>query len=103
MRSFIRSHFYFRLVIPCFFPPLVCRQLDDAPLKALKILSQSTDSLNKMGKVNESTESLADEGTDVCVLCRCGSCEVRHLICATLWALLCLRGGAYGWSPDGRV
>lgn len=42
--------------------PLVCRQLDDAPLRTLKILSQSTDSLNKMGKVNESTESLTDEG-----------------------------------------
>ncbi|MCJ8734530.1 hypothetical protein PDJAM_G00236190 [Pangasius djambal] len=38
---------------------------DDAPLKALKILSQSTDSLNKMGKVNESTESLTDEGTEL--------------------------------------
>ncbi|KAF7707745.1 hypothetical protein HF521_018963 [Silurus meridionalis] len=43
----------------------IAGQLDEAPLKALKILSQSTDSLNKLGKVNESTESLTDEGTEL--------------------------------------
>ncbi|XP_060784480.1 A-kinase anchor protein 13 isoform X2 [Neoarius graeffei] len=43
----------------------IAGQSDDAPLKALKILSQSTDSLNKMGKVNESTESLTDEGAEL--------------------------------------
>ncbi|XP_060741167.1 A-kinase anchor protein 13 isoform X3 [Tachysurus vachellii] len=43
----------------------IAGQSDEAPLKALKILSQSTDSLNKMGKVNESTESLTDEGAEL--------------------------------------
>ncbi|XP_053538155.1 A-kinase anchor protein 13 isoform X7 [Ictalurus punctatus] len=43
----------------------IAGQLDEAPLKALRILSQSTDSLHKMGKVNESTESLTDEGTEL--------------------------------------
>ena len=42
--------------------PHPSRQMDDAPLKALKFLSQSTDSLHKISKVNESTESLTDEG-----------------------------------------
>ncbi|KAL2077064.1 hypothetical protein ACEWY4_026568 [Coilia grayii] len=36
---------------------------DDIPLK--KYLSQSTDSLHKPSKVNESTESLVDEGTEM--------------------------------------
>ncbi|XP_076878686.1 A-kinase anchor protein 13 isoform X2 [Brachyhypopomus gauderio] len=40
-------------------------QLDDVPLKALKLLSQSTDSLNKGNRVNESLESLTDEGTEM--------------------------------------
>ncbi|KAM9470506.1 A-kinase anchor protein 13 isoform 1-T1 [Clarias gariepinus] len=43
----------------------IAGQADDAPLKSLRILSQSTDSLNKLGKVNESTESLTDEGAEV--------------------------------------
>ncbi|XP_058253450.1 A-kinase anchor protein 13 isoform X3 [Hemibagrus wyckioides] len=43
----------------------IAGQVDDAPLKVLKVLSQSTDSLNKMGKVNESTESLTDEGAEL--------------------------------------
>ncbi|XP_023669901.2 A-kinase anchor protein 13 isoform X2 [Paramormyrops kingsleyae] len=38
---------------------------DDVPLKGVKFLSYSTDSLNKTGKVNESTESLTDEGTEM--------------------------------------
>ncbi|XP_048885943.1 LOW QUALITY PROTEIN: A-kinase anchor protein 13-like [Brienomyrus brachyistius] len=38
---------------------------DDVPLKGVKYLSHSTDSLNKTGKVNESTESLTDEGTEM--------------------------------------
>ncbi|KAM8893040.1 uncharacterized protein AB9W97_012741 isoform 4-T4 [Spinachia spinachia] len=39
--------------------------LDDVSLKGLKFLSQSTDSLHKGGKVNASTESLTDEGTEM--------------------------------------
>lgn len=35
---------------------------DEMPLKGLRYLSQSTDSLHKTSKVNESTESLTDEG-----------------------------------------
>ncbi len=38
------------------------RQMEDPPLKSLKFLSQSTDSLHKTSKVSESTESLTDEG-----------------------------------------
>ncbi|XP_028811943.1 A-kinase anchor protein 13 isoform X2 [Denticeps clupeoides] len=38
---------------------------DDISLKGLRYLSQSTDSLNKPSKVNESTESLIDEGTEM--------------------------------------
>ncbi|KAK5867946.1 hypothetical protein PBY51_012398 [Eleginops maclovinus] len=37
----------------------------EVPLKGLKSLSQSTDSLNKGSKVNASTESLTDEGTEM--------------------------------------
>ncbi|KAK1804659.1 hypothetical protein P4O66_020653, partial [Electrophorus voltai] len=43
----------------------IAGQLDDSPLKALKFLSQSTDSLNKGHKVAESTESLTDEGAEL--------------------------------------
>ncbi|XP_059191879.1 A-kinase anchor protein 13 [Centropristis striata] len=39
--------------------------LDDVPLKGLKFLSQSTDSLHQGSKVNASTESLTDEGTEM--------------------------------------
>ncbi|XP_048828973.1 A-kinase anchor protein 13-like isoform X2 [Brienomyrus brachyistius] len=39
--------------------------LDDMPLKVQRYLSQSTDSLHKTSKVNESMESLADEGTEM--------------------------------------
>ncbi|XP_042081295.1 A-kinase anchor protein 13 isoform X5 [Haplochromis burtoni] len=39
--------------------------LDDAALKRLKVLSQSTDSLHQGIKVNASTESLTDEGTEI--------------------------------------
>ncbi|KAJ8412931.1 hypothetical protein AAFF_G00105130 [Aldrovandia affinis] len=38
---------------------------DEMPLKGLRYLSQSTDSLHKSSKVNESTESLTDEGTEM--------------------------------------
>ncbi|XP_041082425.1 A-kinase anchor protein 13-like isoform X2 [Polyodon spathula] len=38
---------------------------DEVPLKALRYLSQSTDSLHKPNQVNESTESLTDEGTEM--------------------------------------
>ncbi|XP_036391427.1 A-kinase anchor protein 13-like [Megalops cyprinoides] len=38
---------------------------DEIPLKGLRYLSQSTDSLHKISKVNESTESLTDEGTEM--------------------------------------
>ncbi|XP_028971111.2 A-kinase anchor protein 13 isoform X2 [Esox lucius] len=38
--------------------------MDEMPL-GLKYLSQSTDSLHKTSKVNESTESLTDEGTEM--------------------------------------
>ncbi|XP_033997626.1 A-kinase anchor protein 13 isoform X1 [Trematomus bernacchii] len=37
----------------------------EVPLKGLKSLSQSTDSLHKGSKVNASTESLTDEGTEM--------------------------------------
>ncbi|XP_049340273.1 A-kinase anchor protein 13 isoform X4 [Astyanax mexicanus] len=43
----------------------IAGQTDDAPLKGLKFLSQSTDSLHKVSKVNESTESLTDEGAEL--------------------------------------
>nr|XP_029138439.1 A-kinase anchor protein 13-like isoform X2 [Labrus bergylta] len=39
--------------------------LDEVPLKGLKFLSQSTDSLHQSSKVNASTESLTDEGTEM--------------------------------------
>ncbi|XP_053740847.1 A-kinase anchor protein 13 isoform X3 [Synchiropus splendidus] len=39
--------------------------LDEVPLKGLKFLSQSTDSLHQGSKVNASTESLTDEGTEM--------------------------------------
>ncbi|XP_055365360.1 A-kinase anchor protein 13-like isoform X4 [Betta splendens] len=39
--------------------------LEDAPLKGLKFLSQSTDNLHQGSKVNASTESLTDEGTEM--------------------------------------
>ncbi|XP_051239077.1 A-kinase anchor protein 13 isoform X3 [Dicentrarchus labrax] len=39
--------------------------LDDVPLRGLKFLSQSTDSLHQGTKVNASTESLTDEGTEM--------------------------------------
>ncbi|KAL0968061.1 hypothetical protein UPYG_G00261800 [Umbra pygmaea] len=39
--------------------------MDEIPLKGLRYLSQSTDSLHKTSKVNESTESLTDEGTEM--------------------------------------
>ncbi|XP_056427858.1 A-kinase anchor protein 13 isoform X2 [Hyla sarda] len=38
---------------------------DDNLLSSLRALSQSTDSLHKTSKVNESMESLSDEGTDL--------------------------------------
>ncbi|KAM9460618.1 A-kinase anchor protein 13 isoform 2-T3 [Clarias gariepinus] len=38
---------------------------DEMPLKSLRYLSQSTDNLHKANKVNESTESLIDEGTEI--------------------------------------
>ncbi|XP_026786545.3 A-kinase anchor protein 13 isoform X1 [Pangasianodon hypophthalmus] len=38
---------------------------DEMPLKNLRYLSQSTDNLHKANKVNESTESLIDEGTEI--------------------------------------
>ncbi|XP_041074685.1 A-kinase anchor protein 13-like isoform X2 [Polyodon spathula] len=38
---------------------------DEVPLKTLRYLSQSTDSLHKPNQVNESTESLTDEGTEM--------------------------------------
>ncbi|KAK7121702.1 hypothetical protein R3I93_022706 [Phoxinus phoxinus] len=43
----------------------IAGQMDDPPLKTLKFLSQSTDSLHKTSKVTESTESLTDEGTEM--------------------------------------
>ncbi|XP_039989550.1 A-kinase anchor protein 13-like isoform X2 [Xiphias gladius] len=39
--------------------------IEDVPLKGLKFLSQSTDSLHQGSKVNASTESLTDEGTEM--------------------------------------
>ncbi|XP_037401066.1 A-kinase anchor protein 13 isoform X3 [Pygocentrus nattereri] len=38
---------------------------DEMSIKGLRYLSQSTDSLHKANKVNESTESLIDEGTEM--------------------------------------
>ncbi|XP_066492692.1 A-kinase anchor protein 13 isoform X2 [Tiliqua scincoides] len=38
---------------------------DESILHTLKFLSHSTDSLNKINRVNESTESLTDEGADM--------------------------------------
>ncbi|XP_058256548.1 A-kinase anchor protein 13 isoform X2 [Hemibagrus wyckioides] len=38
---------------------------DEMPLKSVRYLSQSTDNLHKANKVNESTESLIDEGTEI--------------------------------------
>ncbi|XP_047666584.1 A-kinase anchor protein 13 isoform X3 [Tachysurus fulvidraco] len=38
---------------------------DEMPLRSLRYLSQSTDNLHKANKVNESTESLIDEGTEI--------------------------------------
>ncbi|XP_062418042.1 A-kinase anchor protein 13 isoform X2 [Pungitius pungitius] len=38
---------------------------DDMPIKGLRYLSQSTDSLNRTNQVTESMESLTDEGTEM--------------------------------------
>ncbi|XP_078017755.1 A-kinase anchor protein 13-like isoform X1 [Epinephelus lanceolatus] len=38
---------------------------DEMPIKGLRYLSQSTDSLNRTNQVTESTESLTDEGTEM--------------------------------------
>ncbi|XP_056256356.1 A-kinase anchor protein 13 isoform X2 [Seriola aureovittata] len=38
---------------------------DDIPIKGLRYLSQSTDSLNRTNQVTESMESLTDEGTEM--------------------------------------
>ncbi|KAA0724555.1 A-kinase anchor protein 13 [Triplophysa tibetana] len=43
----------------------IAGQMEDPPLRSLKFLSQSTDSLHKTSKVTESTESLTDEGTEM--------------------------------------
>uniref|UniRef100_A0A8B9H8B4 DH domain-containing protein n=1 Tax=Astyanax mexicanus TaxID=7994 RepID=A0A8B9H8B4_ASTMX len=40
-------------------------RFDEMSIKGLRYLSQSTDSLHKANKVNESTESLIDEGTEM--------------------------------------
>lgn len=37
---------------------------DEIPIKSLRHLSQSTDSLNRSNQVTESMESLTDEGPD---------------------------------------
>lgn len=50
--------------------------MEDPPLKTLKFLSQSTDSLHKTSKVTESTESLTDEGKSL------------HLVLESLLTLL---------------
>ncbi|XP_041844776.1 A-kinase anchor protein 13 isoform X3 [Melanotaenia boesemani] len=39
--------------------------LDEMPIKGLRYLSQSTDSLNRTNQVTESMESLTDEGTEM--------------------------------------
>ncbi|XP_051975678.1 A-kinase anchor protein 13-like isoform X3 [Xyrauchen texanus] len=43
----------------------IAGQMEDPPLKSLKFLSLSTDSLHKTSKVSESTESLTDEGMEM--------------------------------------
>ncbi|XP_067235199.1 A-kinase anchor protein 13 isoform X5 [Chanodichthys erythropterus] len=43
----------------------IAGQMEEPPLRTLKFLSQSTDSLHKISKVTESTESLTDEGTEM--------------------------------------
>ncbi|XP_029910505.1 A-kinase anchor protein 13 isoform X2 [Myripristis murdjan] len=55
--------------------------LDDVPLKGLKFLSQSTDSLHQGGKVSASIESLTDEGTELIDSQLMGEfeCEVKDL------------------------
>ncbi|XP_069018084.1 A-kinase anchor protein 13-like isoform X2 [Embiotoca jacksoni] len=55
--------------------------LDDVPLKGLKFLSQSTDSLHQGSKVNASTESLTDEGTEMIDSQLMGEfeCDIRDL------------------------
>ncbi|XP_071776205.2 A-kinase anchor protein 13-like isoform X3 [Centroberyx gerrardi] len=55
--------------------------LDEVPLKGLKFLSQSTDSLHHGSKVNASTESLTDEGTEMMDSQLMGEfeCEVKDL------------------------
>ncbi|XP_029289103.1 A-kinase anchor protein 13-like [Cottoperca gobio] len=55
--------------------------LDDVPLKGLKFLSQSSDSLHQGSKVNASTESLTDEGTEMMDSQLMGEfeCDIRDL------------------------
>ncbi|XP_056138409.1 A-kinase anchor protein 13-like [Lampris incognitus] len=55
--------------------------LDEVPLKGLKFLSQSTDSLHQGSKVNASTESLTDEGTEMMDSQLMGEfeCEVKNV------------------------
>ncbi|XP_051739351.1 A-kinase anchor protein 13 isoform X7 [Ctenopharyngodon idella] len=43
----------------------IAGQMEEPALRTLKFLSQSTDSLHKISKVTESTESLTDEGTEM--------------------------------------
>lgn len=43
----------------------IAGHMEEASLKSLRFLSQSTDSLHKTSKVTESTESLTDEGTEM--------------------------------------
>lgn len=40
---------------------------DEMPIKGLRYLSQSTDSLNRTNQVTESMESLTDEGQNIVI------------------------------------
>lgn len=53
-----RVHVVSFLFIFCLFSPV----FDEMPIKGLRYLSQSTDSLNRTNQVTESMESLTDEG-----------------------------------------
>uniref|UniRef100_A0A3P8XZG6 Uncharacterized protein n=1 Tax=Esox lucius TaxID=8010 RepID=A0A3P8XZG6_ESOLU len=66
-RSFTKSASLSSVCLPICRSDGLCPRrplMDEMPL-GLKYLSQSTDSLHKTSKVNESTESLTDEGTEM--------------------------------------
>lgn len=60
IRNYLVCYVFSKLVCFSFVSPM----FDEIPIKSLRHLSQSTDSLNRSNQVTESMESLTDEGPD---------------------------------------